>query len=80
MFADKLIVVVFLNAVRSTSFIIRSSALAIHTSIGAIPDPVAAVIVAVAPTLPAMTSALGTVAAVTPGYGTYLWGTDEWGK
>ena len=40
----------------------------------------AAVIVAVAPTLPAMTSALGTVAAVTPGYGTYLWGTDEWGK
>ena len=37
-------------------------------------------ITAVGVSLPAMTASLGTVAAVTPGYGTYLWGTDEWGK
>ena len=39
-----------------------------------------AVITAVPVTLSGMTATLGTVAAVTPGYGTYLWGTDEWGK
>ena len=39
-----------------------------------------AVITAVPVTMSGMTATLGTVAAVTPGYGTYLWGTDEWGK
>ena len=39
-----------------------------------------AVITAVPVTMSEMTATLGTVAAVTPGYGTYLWGTDEWGK
>ena len=38
------------------------------------------IITAVPVTLSGMTATLGTVAAVTPGYGTYLWGTDEWGK
>ena len=38
------------------------------------------VITAVPVTMSGMTATLGTVAAVTPGYGTYLWGTDEWGK
>ena len=38
------------------------------------------VITAVPVTMSEMTATLGTVAAVTPGYGTYLWGTDEWGK
>ena len=37
-------------------------------------------ITAVPVTMSGMTATLGTVAAVTPGYGTYLWGTDEWGK
>ena len=37
-------------------------------------------ITAVPVTMSEMTATLGTVAAVTPGYGTYLWGTDEWGK
>ena len=38
------------------------------------------IITAVPVTMSEMTATLGTVAAVTPGYGTYLWGTDEWGK
>ena len=38
------------------------------------------IITAVPVTMSVMTATLGTVAAVTPGYGTYLWGTDEWGK
>ena len=39
-----------------------------------------AVITAVPVTMSGMTATLGTVAAVTPGWGTYLWGTDEWGN
>ena len=39
-----------------------------------------AVITAVPVTMSEMTATLGTVAAVTPGWGTYLWGTDEWGN
>ena len=38
------------------------------------------VITAVPVTMSGMTATLGTVAAVTPGWGTYLWGTDEWGN
>lgn len=38
------------------------------------------IITAVPVTMSGMTATLGTVAAVTPGWGTYLWGTDEWGN
>ena len=38
------------------------------------------VITAVPVTMSEMTATLGTVTVVTPGWGTYLWGTDEWGK
>ena len=38
------------------------------------------VITAVPVTLSGATATLGTVTVVTPGWGTYLWGTDEWGN
>ena len=38
------------------------------------------VITAVPVTMSGATATLGTVTVVTPGWGTYLWGTDEWGN